>query len=148
MPIGAIWDEIWDEAIWNNAIWDDGVSDQTPDAFSFTDQFGITESTANVSSNTITVAGLGVDVDCSFTEGGHTTGEYNLNSGGWTDLGTFTISNGDQLQLRLDVSANYLETETIGVTIGTVSDTWSVTTRGDPSAVATGRATMTMGMTL
>lgn len=106
-------------------------SGSTPDEFTFTDQVDQNPSTV-IASNTITVAGLGAPATCSFVETGHTTGEYNLNSGGWLDLASFTIDNSDMLQIRL-TSGAFTSTRSIEVTIGTLSDLWEVTATTEPT---------------
>jgi hypothetical protein len=104
-----------------------GRVDTTPDAFSFTDVSDQALSTL-ITSNTITVTGLGAAAAVTFIETGHTSGEYSRNGGAWTDLAGFDIDNDDTLQLRLTSSGNNSEEFDIQVTIGGVSDTWAVST--------------------
>ena len=104
-----------------------GKVDTTPDAFEFTD---LTDQALNtvIESSEITVAGINAAAAVSFVEVGHTSGEYSLNSGAWTDLANFNIDNGDTLKLRLTTSTSNNTITSIQVTIGGVSDTWSVST--------------------
>lgn len=127
MAIGTAWvDGAWVDAGWVTEAWSD-VADTTPDAFSFTDLTDQALSTL-LESSEITVAGIDAAAAVTFIEGGHTSGEYSRNSGAWTDLANFNIDNGDTLRLRLTSSGSNSTAFTIQVTIGGVSDTWSLTT--------------------
>jgi len=94
----------------------------TPDAFSFTD---VTDAELSTSyeSNAITVAGISAPTPISITGG-----EYSINDGAYTSADG-TVSNGQTVKVRLTSSANYSMTRDATLTIGGVSDTFSVTTK-------------------
>ena len=99
--------------------------DSTPDQFTFTDQTGVALSTV-ITSNTITVSGINTAADISITGG-----EYKINSGSYTSS-SGTVNNGDTVTVRQTSSGSYsTKTNTI-LTIGGVSDTFSVTTWAAP----------------
>ncbi len=95
--------------------------DTTPDQFTFVDQSGVQLNTL-VTSNTITVSGINVPVPISITGG-----EYSINGGVFTDA-TGTVNNGDGVKVELVSSGSYSTTTGATLTIGGVSDTFSVTT--------------------
>jgi hypothetical protein len=95
--------------------------DETPNAFTFTDQTNSPLSTLT-ESNTITVAGLGVSVTISVTGG-----EYSLNSGAFTSTAG-TATNGDTVKVRHTTSGSNSTATNTTLTIGTVSDTFTTTT--------------------
>lgn len=102
--------------------------DETPNAFSFTDQTGVNQSTVTVSDQ-ITVAGLAVGVSVPVTVSG---GEYRKNGGTWTTTAG-TVANGDVIDLRVTSSASYLTAVSVTLSINGVSDTFTVTTKADPA---------------
>jgi hypothetical protein len=103
------------------------ADDTTPDAFSFTDQTNVALSTVTTS-NAITVSGVNTASPISIAGG-----TYSINSGLYTaDAGT--VDNGDTVTVRLTSSASYSQPESATLTIGSVSDTFTVTTLADPSA--------------
>lgn len=100
--------------------------DTTPDAFSFTDVTGADVSTV-YPSNAITVAGIDTPTDITIDG----AGEYRINGGSWVaSLGS--VANGDQVEVRLTSSASYETPVSTTLTIGGVSDTFTVTTEADP----------------
>jgi hypothetical protein len=102
--------------------------DTTPDGFDFTDQVGVPVSTYIVS-NSQTITGIEAPATVSSLTGGL---EYRVNSGGWVSGTGGTIGNGQSVDVRLMSAATY-ETQTSGaITIGGVSDTFSVTTETAP----------------
>lgn len=108
--------------------------DETPDAFSFTDETGATISTEYTDS--ITVAGLGSGVAVPIT----VTGEFRIHDGtswgSWlSDDSGIEVENGYQVDLRITSSSNYLTAVNNTLTIGGVSDTFTVTTMADPSSI-------------
>jgi hypothetical protein len=130
MAIGAIWGEIWNEAIWNTAIWSQAAaSDTTPDAFSFTDISGAALSTVYTSAP-ITVTDI--DAAAAITITG---GTYDINGSGTFVSTEGTVSNGDTVRARGTSSGSYLTAVDVEVTIGGVSDTFSITTQSEPHAV-------------
>lgn len=102
------------------------ASDTTPDAFEFVDLAG-QQPGRGVESNIITIAGIDTSATVTFSESGHLSGFYSKNGGEWTDLASTTVDNGDTLQLKLTAAPS--GSISILVTIGGVSDTWSVETR-------------------
>ncbi len=104
------------------------ASDVTPDTFTFHDQTGA-DLNLMVISNSITVTGINGQADVSITTGG----EYEINgSGTWTSA-TGTLSNMDIVRVRQTSSMNPSTTTDVTLTIGGVSDTFSVTTRSQIS---------------
>lgn len=99
-------------------------ADTTPSAFSFTD---VTDATAATvyESNEITVAGLNTSSPVSITGG-----QYSKNGGSYAS-GATTAVNGDTFKLKVTSSALNSTTVSATLTIGGVSDTYSVTTEGD-----------------
>lgn len=96
--------------------------DTVPDAFTFTDVTDATVSTLYVS-NAITVGGINFDSSISVSGG-----EYDINNAeSWTSA-SGTVSSGDTVEVRQTSSATgSTQTDTV-LTIGGVSDTYSVTT--------------------
>ena len=102
--------------------------DTTPDAFSFTDQTGLPPN-AEVQSNEITVAGINGPAPISIAGG-----EYSINGGAFTADGRHGVERGAGA-LRVTASISYSTTVSATLTIGGVSDTFSVTTK--PATVVT-----------
>jgi hypothetical protein len=128
MAIGAIWGEIWNEAIWNTAIWAQDVGDDTtPDQFTFVDQSGVALS-SEITSAAITVTGI--DAAAAITITG---GTYDINSSGTFTSDAGTVNNGDTVRARGTSSDQYLTGVDVVVTIGGVSDTFTITTRAEPA---------------
>ncbi|MCA1807448.1 MAG: thrombospondin type 3 repeat-containing protein, partial [Actinobacteria bacterium] len=101
------------------------VSNIDDDAtFSFTDQIDVALSTLTYSSS-IVVNGLINAASISITGG-----EYSINGGAYT-LAAGTVNNGDNVTLRTISPATGLTTADTVVTIGSVSDAFSVTTEVD-----------------
>lgn len=101
--------------------------DTTPDAFTFTDVTGATRSTL-YTSNTITVAGINAAAPISVTGG-----EYRVNGGAWVSS-SGTVVNGDTVQVRGTSSGAYSTAVSVVLTIGGVSDSYTVTTGADPGS--------------
>lgn len=97
------------------------LPDATPDAFSFTDVSGATLSTV-YTSNTITVSGINQTVAISITGGA-----YSVNGGAYTSS-SGTVVNGDTVAVRVTSSASNSTTVGATLTVGGVSDTYSVLT--------------------
>lgn len=95
-----------------------------PNAFNFTDQVDLPLSTL-IESNTITVTGSYPDYFIVITDG-----EYQINGGSWTSA-SGVIEVGDTVKIRRTTSASYNTTVSAILTIGTVSDTWNITTEED-----------------
>ncbi|MGB5217861.1 MAG: CFI-box-CTERM domain-containing protein [Smithella sp.] len=96
-------------------------ADSTPEAFIFTDQTGVAMSTT-VTSNTITVTGIDTAAPVSITGG-----TYAINGGNYTSA-SGTVNDGDTVNVRQTSSENYATKTDTTLTIGGVSDTFSVTT--------------------
>ena len=96
-----------------------------PDQFIFTDQTDVPLSMV-MTSNTITVSGLGAPATISITGG-----TYSINGGPYINTNG-TVSNGDTVSVRQTSSASYSTKTDATLTIGSVSDTFSVTTRAVP----------------
>jgi hypothetical protein len=102
------------------------IEDETPSAFSFNDVTGALLSTI-YTSNTITVAGMEVQASVAVTVTG---GTYSKNGGAYTSsAGTAMV--GDTFAVRAISSGSPSGTVNVALTIGGVSDTFSVTTAGD-----------------
>jgi hypothetical protein len=101
--------------------------DTTPNAFTFTDQTGVAASTT-VTSNTITISGINSPSAVSITSSAN-SGDYRINGSGSWIYAPSTINNGDTLVVRLTSSTTSGETVSATVTIGGVSQTWSITTQ-------------------
>lgn len=103
---------------------EDVPPDTTPDAFSFNDQSGLPLN-AEVTSNEIVVGGInapaGIDI---------TGGEYSVDGEAFTDE-PGTVANGARVRVRVVASNAYTTTVSATLTIGGVSDTFSVTTKSE-----------------
>jgi Abnormal spindle-like microcephaly-assoc'd, ASPM-SPD-2-Hydin len=104
-------------------FWEYDPADIIPDPFTFTDQTNVALSTV-ITSNTITVSGIDAASPISITVGG----TYSINGGAYTNAGG-TVSNGNTVTVRQTSSGSYSTTTNATLTIGGVSDTFSVTTQ-------------------
>jgi hypothetical protein len=95
-----------------------------PDAFTFTDQGGVALSSV-VTSNTITVGGLGTTATIAVSGG-----EYQIGEGVYT-AENGTVSNGDTVTLRATSSSSGLTAVDVVLDINGVSDTFTITTELD-----------------
>lgn len=100
----------------------DPTRDNVPDPFTFTDQSDVPWS-RNITSNTITVSGINEPVAISITGG-----TYSINGGDYTDKNG-TVSNGDNVTVKLASASSSHTTTSATVTIGGFSDTFSITTK-------------------
>ena len=100
------------------------AADTFPDQFTFTDQAGVALSTV-ITSNTITVSGINAAAPISITGG-----TYSINGGPYTS-DTGMVSNGNTITVQVTSSGSYSTTTNATLTIGGVSDTFSVTTLDD-----------------
>ncbi len=108
--------------------------DVSPNAFTFADQTGAALSTT-VTSNVVQISGITGSVATSVTAGAY---RVCADSSCSTDppfasAGSM-IANGQYLQLRQMSAATQSTSVSSTVTVGTGSDTWTVTTLGDPCA--------------
>lgn len=97
--------------------------DDTPDPFSFTDVTSAEIGTVTTS-NAITVAGITASAAISISGG---SGQYRINGGSWTSA-SGTVSDGDSVDVRVTSSGAPGTAVSTTLTIGGVSDTFSVTT--------------------
>src|SRR3990172_3416254 len=95
--------------------------DAVPNAFTFTDQTLVPLNSVRTS-NAITVSGINAPAAISITGG-----EYSINGGAYTSA-PGTVNNGNSVTVRQTSSASYNTTTNAALTIGGISDTFSVTT--------------------
>lgn len=110
------------------------VSD--PDQFYFEDQEDVELNTV-VTSNAITVSGLATET-IVYISGG----TYSINGLAYTNA-VGTVSNGDKITVRLTSSGSYSTTKSATLTIGMISDTFSVTTQAPPPDTTPNQFTFT-----
>ena len=102
------------------------AADTTPDQFNFTDRTNVALST-EYKSNAITVSGIDTATLISVTGG-----TYSVNGAAFTSA-SGTVNLGNTVKVRKVSAASYSTTENATLTIGGVSDTFSVTTLIDPA---------------
>ncbi len=108
--------------------------DATPNAFTFTDQTGVALNTT-IESNHVTISGINTASSISVAGG-----EYEINgSGTWTSA-PGTVTNGQTVKVRLNSSGSFSTTTDATLTVGGVSDTFSVTTPARPQYTVTASA--------
>lgn len=100
------------------------VGDSTPDQFTFKDKSNVALNTEYIS-DSITVSGIVVPAPISITGG-----TYSINSGSYTSTAG-TVANGDTVTVKQTSSGSYSTTTNAVLTIGGVSDTFSVTTKAE-----------------
>jgi formylglycine-generating enzyme required for sulfatase activity len=102
------------------------LPDRTPDPFTFTDQTNVALNTP-ITSNAITVSGINTATPISVVGG-----TYSINGGAYRRVkGTVIV--GSTVSVKLTSSGSYSTIKTATLTIGRVSDTFSVTTLASPS---------------
>lgn len=114
-----------------------GVSASNADddaTFSFTDQADVALNTL-ITSNTIVVAGLLNTAVVSVTGG-----EYSINGGAYTSTSE-TVNNNDSITLRTTSSVTGSTLVNVILTIGDISDTFTVTTEADTDGDGVGDST-------
>ena len=99
--------------------------DPTPDAFTFTDRTNVALNT-EFKSNAITVSGINTASPISVTGG-----TYSINGAAYTSA-SGNVSLGNTVKVRKVSAGTYSTTKSATLTIGTVSDTFSVTTLTGP----------------
>lgn len=104
--------------------------DITPDTFSFDNQTNIALSTLITSEQVII---KGIDDKTPVTVTG---GEYSINNGSFTSASSI-ISNSQSLKLRLMSSAEYDTSTSMTVTVGSMTETFSVSTIEEPESETT-----------
>jgi len=97
----------------------------TPNPFHFTDQTNVALN-ATVTSNPITISGINAATSISITGGA-----YSINGGAFTDAGG-TVTNGYTVRVQQTSSGSYSTTTNATLTVGGVSDTFSVITQEEP----------------
>lgn len=95
-----------------------------PDPFAFTDLTGLEINTLT-ESNAIVVSS---DYDDYVISISGTGAQYQINGGSWTSVNGI-VEAGDSVKIRRTTSGSYSTAVTAILTIGSVSDTWSITTR-------------------
>jgi hypothetical protein len=108
--------------------------DSEPDLFTFATVENAELSTS-YTSETVTISGLGtvgtvVSVNVTATNGAETSV-----AGGAFSTATKTITNGQTLRVRMTSSSNYNTNKTTTVTVGSVSNTWTILTKAPPSQI-------------
>jgi uncharacterized protein YkwD len=101
------------------------IADSTPAPFTFTDQTNVPLNTV-VTSNSITVSGINTAAVISITGG-----MYSVNGGAYRS-DSYIVNNGNTVTVQLTSSGSYFTKTDATVTIGGVSDTFSVTTLPSP----------------
>ena len=115
-------------AIYNAGSAGKCVPDRTPDQFQFTDITNASLSTV-YESNTITVVGIDNPTPVSVTGGEYAISTDGGSSwSGWTNAAG-TVNLNDRVKVRQTSSPNFSTATNTTLTIGGVSDTFSVTTR-------------------
>jgi hypothetical protein len=97
----------------------------SPDPVLFTDQFDVTPG-STVTSKPITIQGLTNIADISLIGG-----SYSINDGDFTSV-PGTVSNNDQVRIRLNASAEYGQVTYSEISIGEVKAYFAVRTSNDP----------------
>lgn len=108
-----------------------GVANQVKQ-FTFTDASGVTAG-ATSTSNTVKLLGLGYTESKPYTVTG---GEVSKNGGAWSTSGG-SIVNGDTLAVRGTASATAGGSVNVVLTVGTVSDTYTITTSAGAQPLTT-----------
>ncbi|VUD69256.1 hypothetical protein TDB9533_04623 [Thalassocella blandensis] len=102
-------------------------NDSTPNAFFFVNQTSVEPSSILIS-NAIIVRGINIATAIRVSGG-----EYSINDGDFTNQPS-TVNNGDSVKLRLQASADF-DTNTVALlTIGDVSDDFTVTTSSEDAS--------------
>lgn len=116
-----------------SAIWsvDTTAPNLIPDPFDFAPNVTGATRGSYVNSNIITISGINVGSPISITAGSAFT-QYRINGGTWTNANG-TVFNGDTVQLRIQTSSSYSSTRNTTISIGGVTDTWSVTSEAEPN---------------
>jgi len=108
-----------------------GIANQVKQ-FTFTHATGVVAS-ATSTSNAVTIIGLAYGESKTYSVSG---GEVRKNPGAWGTSGG-TVVNGDTLQVRGTASATALATVNVVLTVGSVTDTYSIQTASAASPLTT-----------
>ncbi len=129
-----------DGVSWKEIISAVPSTDTTPDAFAFTDLTNVSTGALTVS-DVLNITGFDGPVVASVSGGG--SPEISVNGGSWVSAAS--INPGETIQVRMTSSAS-VSTELIAtVTIGTLSDNWSVTTKAGQTRIFRTIAALTGG---
>lgn len=102
------------------------TADTTPDPFAFTNTTpNQTNRSTTIYSNTVTITGINTSVSVTISGG-----EYSINGGGFTSS-SGSLTNNSTLQLRTTSSSSSGGTVQVYISVGTGSDTWTVTSYYD-----------------
>ena len=115
-------------ATYTKDFWEYEPIDTTPDQFIFNYETGVDLNTT-VTSNAITVSGINSPAPISITGG-----TYSINNGPYTSA-SGTVNDGDIVTVQLKSSGSSLTTTVATLSIGGVSDTFSVTTKEATSII-------------
>jgi len=113
--------------------------DLVPDQFTFTD---VTDaSLTSTSTSTITLSGMTSGFSTNATFSGASQADFRVNSGSYSQS-TKSVQNGDTITARVVLvsgatGVDYSTTYNAAITVGGVSDTFSVTTEADPGQTTT-----------
>jgi hypothetical protein len=97
-------------------------NDKTPDVFAFVDKTGV-DLNVVLTSNAITVSGINVKVSISISGG-----KFSINDAAFR-AGSATVSNGDAIKVQVSSSNSYDTTKNVILKIGSITDTFSITTK-------------------
>lgn len=111
--------------------------DTTVDSYDFTNQNSLNLSTL-VYSNTETITGISTGVSVSISGN---SAEFSINGGSYGTSGT--ITNNQTLRLRMNTSGSFVTNTSTTVNVGGVTDTWTITTRGQTPVTTPGSITAT-----
>jgi len=103
------------------------TSDTTPNTFTFVDRTGVERSTLT-ESNTITVSGIDAAATISISGA---DGTYSIDGGSSYTSEDGTVNNGASVAVRVTASSSYETTVSTTLTIGGVSDNFSITTESE-----------------
>lgn len=98
-------------------------ADTTPDAFDFTPNVTNANLSTLTTASAVTINGINTTTPVSVTGAG---AQISINGGAWATSGN--ITNGQTLAVRLTSSASFSTAITATVTVGGITDSWSVTT--------------------
>lgn len=100
-------------------------TDTTPDDFSFS-SLASQELNSPISSNVVTISGIN-----TLTSVAVTNGLFQINSSGsWLTDGT--VNSGDTITAKVTSSSSYSSITSVNIVVGTVTKTFSVTTKVTP----------------
>lgn len=103
-----------------------GAGDSTPDGFDLVDHSGV-KKMQWVTANVITVSGINLVVNAAVSG---TNIRWSKNGGTYT-TGVGTVQNGDQIRVQMKAASAPLTAVTGSLTVGGITDFWTVTTRGN-----------------